>query len=191
MNRKAKVVTEEYYGGCPKCGHTDGYISSGRGWHGWSWFVCDKHNVKWESAYGPWGSSKRLTDGEIELGRALLTTYREVKPIWPDDEVVKRMTEFVVYHYFPMLDNECTTSRRIRLDAAQEAAKRRVEVGMIQEARAILRKVAEDLRDIGPGERAARKRRAAREEAKWRDFDVSAETKRRIRKFKRYAPLRA
>lgn len=34
---------DNYFGACPTCGSTDGYLNIGRG----HWFVCDEHRVRW------------------------------------------------------------------------------------------------------------------------------------------------
>ena len=33
----------DFFGGCPECGHNDGYLNIGR----CQWFLCHKHRTKW------------------------------------------------------------------------------------------------------------------------------------------------
>ena len=43
MTDAEKRASEHYFGGCPECGNTDGYMNVGSE----HWFVCDVHRIKW------------------------------------------------------------------------------------------------------------------------------------------------
>src|SRR5690348_17591745 len=55
--KRTTIITEDeetpYFGGCPYCHKTDGYINVGRE----HWFVCDQHQTKWrigENLFSSW-----------------------------------------------------------------------------------------------------------------------------------------
>ena len=39
------LFVTNYFGGCPRCGQTDGYINVVRS----HWFVCNEHRTKWNA----------------------------------------------------------------------------------------------------------------------------------------------
>ena len=66
-----------YFGNCPVCGKTDGYLNISCN----HWFVCHQHKTKW------FAGSNLFSDWQLErevdwLGNAvLLGQYRDVEPI--------------------------------------------------------------------------------------------------------------
>jgi hypothetical protein len=79
-----------YFGGCPRCGRTDGYINVGRS----HWFVCDEHRTKWCAGYNIFSSWRQETEEEqrkIYYDRGV-DKYEEVTPLPDlDDEHARRM----------------------------------------------------------------------------------------------------
>jgi hypothetical protein len=66
-----------YFGGCPLCGRTDGYMNI-RAAH---WFVCDNHRTRWFIGTNLFSSWKDETEADWERSRQKLESYTEVKPI--------------------------------------------------------------------------------------------------------------
>ncbi len=77
----ARVTTDEYFGGCPKCGKTDGCINIGAS----HWFVCVHHNTAW------WAGSNLFSgwrDEPPELhqrNEQKLRSMQIVEPVYPDE----------------------------------------------------------------------------------------------------------
>jgi hypothetical protein len=74
-------MNDDYFGTCPHCHHTDGYINVGK--H--HWFLCDKHKVKWFVGSNLFSSWRRET---IKQQRAAyeargVGAYTEVAPYLP------------------------------------------------------------------------------------------------------------
>jgi hypothetical protein len=65
-----------YFGGCPLCGRTDGYINMAA-----HWFVCDNHRTRWFIGTNLFSSWKNETEADWERGRQKLESYAEVEPI--------------------------------------------------------------------------------------------------------------
>lgn len=71
------VNTQHYFGGCPECGGTDGYVNVGRA----HWFFCDAHQTRWcagVNIFSDWQVE------EMTVWRAnweKLDAYREVEPL--------------------------------------------------------------------------------------------------------------
>ena len=75
-----KITTDAYFGGCPECGDTSGYLNIGRE----HWFVCDKHKTKWcigENLFSGWRDE---TEAEWERNSDKLAGYNKVDPVSPD-----------------------------------------------------------------------------------------------------------
>ena len=72
-----KKYFENYFGGCPECGGTNGYLNIGPD-HS---FICHDHKTKW------WAGNNLMADWEEENGeiwkanRETLKDFREVKPV--------------------------------------------------------------------------------------------------------------
>jgi hypothetical protein len=73
------VTTEEYFGGCPECGQTDGYLNLGRD----HWFVCDQHRTKWWIGSNVFSCWRNETQEDWYRAAAKLSQHREVEPIYP------------------------------------------------------------------------------------------------------------
>ncbi len=75
-----KITTDEYFGGCPECGHTDGFLNCERT----HWFICDLHRTKWcagANLFSCW----RNEDEAIWTKNAIrIWHYRNVEPIYPE-----------------------------------------------------------------------------------------------------------
>ena len=65
-----------YFGGCPVCGETDGYVNHGPS----HWFVCDAHRVRWYVGQNLFSSWKDETEGEQQANWAEIQDYRDVTP---------------------------------------------------------------------------------------------------------------
>lgn len=68
--------TYPYFGGCPHCGQTDGYLNV----HKEVWFRCDRHHTKWCAGSGLFSSWMDETEADWNRNAALLAGYVELKP---------------------------------------------------------------------------------------------------------------
>jgi hypothetical protein len=77
------VTTKEYFGGCPECGRTDGYVNAGAG----HWNICCAHKNMWCFGTNLFSDWKGETEAEqIRIWNELgLDDFREVKPIYPPE----------------------------------------------------------------------------------------------------------
>ena len=74
------VTTDEYFGGCPNCGRTNGYITLNGGEH---WFVCDEHQVRWCAGYGLFSDcAEPMSQTELAKHYRAIS-FRVVKPVYP------------------------------------------------------------------------------------------------------------
>ena len=72
-----KITTDEYFGGCPKCGESDGHLNVGRN----HWAVCDTHKTTWpigENLFSGWHDE---TEADWQRNEEKLAGYRQVEPI--------------------------------------------------------------------------------------------------------------
>jgi hypothetical protein len=69
--------TEHYFGGCPHCGDTQGYLNV-RGNH---WFVCDAHRTKWCVGYNLFSDWKDEDPEVWTANTSRLMSYSEVEPL--------------------------------------------------------------------------------------------------------------
>jgi len=74
------VTTDDYFGGCPECGCTDGYMNISRN----HWFVCDEHRTKWLVGSNLFSSWREEGETIWRQNWERLLSYREVKPVLPD-----------------------------------------------------------------------------------------------------------
>lgn len=65
-----------YFGGCPECGETDGYVNTGAA----HWFVCNAHRVRWFVGINLFSSWKDETESEQRAIWAKVQDYRDVTP---------------------------------------------------------------------------------------------------------------
>jgi hypothetical protein len=70
---------DRHFGGCPYCGGMDGQVDVGR----LSWCVCQRHKVRW--CIGS-GNEDSPNNWKYKIRRLL--PFREVTPIFPDDDQV-------------------------------------------------------------------------------------------------------
>jgi hypothetical protein len=68
----------DYFGGCPICRMTNGYLNSGSE----HWFVCDVHRVKWCVASNLFSGWREQTPAQRFSNIDRLATYREVEAIY-------------------------------------------------------------------------------------------------------------
>src|ERR1043166_3166003 len=68
---------KNYFGGCPKCGRSDGYINHGRD----HWFVCDRHGLKWSVGSNLFSDWRNETEEERRRSAKLLARYRIATPV--------------------------------------------------------------------------------------------------------------
>ena len=66
-----------YFGGCPKCRKTDGYMNV----HKTHWFVCDAHMTKWCIGYGLFSCWEEENEGIWTANAKKLEAYTEVEPV--------------------------------------------------------------------------------------------------------------
>ena len=91
MNTESAESTEgaaadevPYFGGCPVCRQTDGYMNVGRT----HWFVCDTHRTKWCIGMNLFSSWHEETEDEWRINEKKLQSYREVTPVY--DEALRK-----------------------------------------------------------------------------------------------------
>jgi hypothetical protein len=70
---------DNYFGGCPKCGGTDGYANVGRS----HWFFCREHQTKWCCGANLFSSWRDQTEEEQRAfyETNALGSFEEVVPI--------------------------------------------------------------------------------------------------------------
>ena len=73
------IKVDNYFGGCPHCGQTDGCANVGRS----HWFFCSTHETKWcigSNLFSSWRNEtedeQRRAYDEIDLGE-----FTEVEPL--------------------------------------------------------------------------------------------------------------
>ena len=67
---------DDYFGLCPRCHSTDGYVNFGRD----HWFTCNTHRVRWWSGGNVFSSWKYESVEEQRKTRAKYGDYEEVEP---------------------------------------------------------------------------------------------------------------
>jgi hypothetical protein len=88
MSRKiseetARQASDSYFGVCPHCHKTDGYVNVGRE----HVFLCHEHKVKWSGGSNLFSDWRRQTEEEQRqiLERLGVEAYTDVVPYLPDD----------------------------------------------------------------------------------------------------------
>ena len=76
----SEITTDEYFGGCPECGDSSGYLNVGRD----HWAVCDEHRTAWNFGANLFSSWHEETENDWRRNEAKLKTYRVVEPVRPD-----------------------------------------------------------------------------------------------------------
>ena len=74
------MTPDDYFGGCPECGGSDGLLYSGRD----NWFFCDSHLTKWWVGSNLFSGWRFLTHEELTEQHDRLFEYREVEPVYPE-----------------------------------------------------------------------------------------------------------
>ena len=67
----AEPELDHYFGGCPHCGDTDGYVNAGRV----PWFVCGSHTTRWragENLFSCWAAESKE---DHHVNTLMLETY--------------------------------------------------------------------------------------------------------------------
>jgi hypothetical protein len=84
-----------YFGLCPICKNTDGYINIGRG----HWYLCKEHKVRWfvgENLFSSWRDEteeeQRAIYDELDFG-----SFPEVEPFTPRAEWAWRVVTAIKY----------------------------------------------------------------------------------------------
>ena len=77
MNEAANDNTAHgglYFGACPSCGRTDGYLNDGSD----HWFVCVEHRIKWQLGTNLFSGWREVTEVEKDRARWILRTFSEM-----------------------------------------------------------------------------------------------------------------
>lgn len=77
-----KITTDEYFGGCPHCGQTDGYVNV----QGAHFFICKTHQVYWWIGTNLFSSWKEEDQEIWDKNKQMLEQFTEVEPIHPEPE---------------------------------------------------------------------------------------------------------
>jgi hypothetical protein len=78
---KPEVKEDCYFGACPVCGKTDGYLNVG----GNHWFVCDTDFTKWCIGWNLFSDWREEPERVHQENAATLAGYIEVRPVYPDE----------------------------------------------------------------------------------------------------------
>jgi len=73
-----KPTTDEYFGGCPHCGRSDGYVNVGRE----HWFSCGRHKTKWRAGENLFSGWRDENEQLWQHNRFMLAEYMTVEPIY-------------------------------------------------------------------------------------------------------------
>jgi hypothetical protein len=74
------TMTNEYFGGCPECGRSDGYVNVERVHIG----LCVEHKVAWRIGENVFSCWKGETETTWRDNLAMLADYHEVEPVRSD-----------------------------------------------------------------------------------------------------------
>ncbi len=100
-----KTQSDHYFGGCPECGDTDGYLNAERV----HFFICNKHKTRWRIGENLFSSWHEETEADWRDNAKRLASYREVKPmLWePTPEEKAEMGRVAAQApYIDPLDND-------------------------------------------------------------------------------------
>jgi hypothetical protein len=75
---------DQYFGSCPLCGKNNGYLNIGRS----HFFRCDEHETKWCIGSNLFSSWHDETEDVWQQNSILLSSYREVQPVYPIDDLL-------------------------------------------------------------------------------------------------------
>jgi hypothetical protein len=74
--------TENYFGACPECHKTDGYVDVVHDWCASHYFLCEEHKTRWfigQNLFSSWMDEDPL-QRQRHLDKMDFDSYREVKP---------------------------------------------------------------------------------------------------------------
>ena len=71
--------TDEYFGGCPRCGQVDSCLNVERV----HWFVCHTHRAKWRVGENLFSAWQNETEEQWDKNAYQLSGYDEVEPVQP------------------------------------------------------------------------------------------------------------
>jgi hypothetical protein len=71
------VNTTHYYGACPECACTDGYMNVSQT----HWFVCDRHMTRWSPGFNLFSDWRNETEADWRSNAEKLDQYCEVEPL--------------------------------------------------------------------------------------------------------------
>lgn len=74
-----QVQTDEYFGGCPHCGKTDGYADMDQE----HWFVCDAHRVRWFAGTNLFSVAQDPKSQETIAAGWKVMAYAVIEPVYP------------------------------------------------------------------------------------------------------------
>ena len=68
------TASDIYFGACPGCGRSDGYLNDGPD----HWFICVEHRLKWRVGMNLFSDWRDETQVEKASARWLLRTFSEL-----------------------------------------------------------------------------------------------------------------
>jgi hypothetical protein len=81
------MASDGYFGVCPICKGTDGYVNIGRS----HWSICKQHRARWfigENVFSSW-HDKTESEQQREREEIGFDAFTDVKPFYPEIEGVK------------------------------------------------------------------------------------------------------
>jgi hypothetical protein len=88
-----KITTDNYFGGCPRCGGNDGYYNIGKG----HWFVCDRCKTVWLFGSNIFSTWRDEDEDTWRRNHRRIADYEEVEPIHPQQELTGPITVSAPY----------------------------------------------------------------------------------------------
>ena len=79
-NPNPTVFTDEYFGGCPHCGKSDGYQNIGPN----HWGSCQTHKTKWRIGSNLFSCWREETEEDWLKNEYRLSQFMEVEPVHPE-----------------------------------------------------------------------------------------------------------
>ncbi len=74
-----EVATDQYFGGCPHCGGSDGFLNDGSQ----HWFFCDRHKTKWCAGSNIFEGWREEAEELRRRNRFRLAEFMKVQPVVP------------------------------------------------------------------------------------------------------------
>jgi len=138
-----KITVTDYFGGCPKCGGSDGLYNVGRA----NWFVCHTHKVRWTVGSNILSSWRYETEDEQRERWEVVADYEDIEDgslpegVWSRDPVARNKE---------LEEHRCSVWAK----AAEEAARHRARVENRDRAVAaiieVLKGLAPEVEGSGP-----------------------------------------